>query len=127
MGLSRVSLSGKPNQYLAAPEGYCTVAQAHSAFPSFAVPVARLRQAFEAILAREPRIRVTRRSEDGLTLVQRSAVFHFPDDIDVSFIPLGPDRSTLALFSRSRYGHSDFGVNRRRVLRLLRALEAALS
>ena len=47
----------------------------------------------------------------------------FPDLVTVEFVALAPDRSSLALYSRARYGRSDFGVNRRRVLRWLSRLQ----
>jgi uncharacterized protein (DUF1499 family) len=35
---------------------------------------------------------------------------------------VAPDRSSLAIYSRSRYGRGDFGTNRRRVERWLSQL-----
>ena len=45
------------------------------------------------------------------------------DPVTVEFVALAPDRSSLALYSRARYGRSDFGVNRGRVLRWLSRLQ----
>ena len=39
----------------------------------------------------------------------------YPDSITVRFLPLEEGRSTLAIYSRSHYGRSDFGVNKERV------------
>jgi uncharacterized protein (DUF1499 family) len=50
-------------------------------------------------------------------------VLRFPDVITVEFVPLGDDRSSLAVDSRSRYGRGDFGVNRGRVSKWLRLLQ----
>ena len=47
--------------------------------------------------------------------VVHTAVLGFPDIVTVEFVALGSDRSSIALYSRSRYGRSDFGKNRRRV------------
>ncbi|WP_051063055.1 DUF1499 domain-containing protein [Ilumatobacter nonamiensis] len=56
--------------------------------------------------------------KDGwVTYVQRSYVFAFPDYVSVRFIDLPEGGSTLAIFSRSRYGRSDLGVNEKRVAR----------
>jgi uncharacterized protein (DUF1499 family) len=81
------------------------------------------------VIAEQPRVTATRR--DGVArqfeYVQRSRVLRFPDVITVQLIPLGPDRSTLAVYSRSRYGRSDFGVNRRRVEDWLTRLERTLA
>ena len=39
----------------------------------------------------------------------------------------GPEASTLVLYSRSVYGHSDLGVNRARVTAWLAALDRTLN
>ena len=68
------------------------------------------------------------RSADGLhlTLVQRTALLRFPDYIDVAIQPApggNGDGSTIAIYSRSRFGYSDLGVNRKRVEDWMAALE----
>lgn len=50
-----------------------------------------------------------------MELVQKTRIFRFADDISVAYIGLGRERSTIALFSRSRLGYSDLGTNRRRL------------
>jgi uncharacterized protein (DUF1499 family) len=57
------------------------------------------------------------------TYIQHSPVFRFPDIITVEFVPLGPDHSSLALYSRSRYGEYDFAKNRKRVEKWLVLLQ----
>lgn len=54
--------------------------------------------------------------------VVRSALCNYPDLIAVQVTP----DSMPMLYSRSLYGHKDFGVNRRRVVAWLTALDAAL-
>jgi len=51
----------------------------------------------------------------NVTYVQRTKRLRFPDYISVKFIDLPDDRSTIAVFSRSRYGQGDLGVNEARV------------
>ena len=55
--------------------------------------------------------------------VQHSPTFRFPDIITVEFVQLGPNRSSIAVYSRSRYGQYDFGKNRKRVGKWLTLLE----
>jgi uncharacterized protein (DUF1499 family) len=55
--------------------------------------------------------------------ILHSPTFRFPDIITVEFVRLGPDRSGIAMYSRSRYGKVDFGKNRKRVERWLVLLE----
>lgn len=57
--------------------------------------------------------------------VARSAVLNFPDVVAAE-LRAAPDGAQLFLYSRSLFGHSDLGVNRRRVDAWLEALDAAL-
>ncbi len=47
----------------------------------------------------------------------RTRLMRFPDTVVVQVFDRGQDGSTLALYSRSQIGRSDFGVNRRRIER----------
>ena len=126
----RLTLRPTPNQYLVLPPDFPSAATPHRRSPVFEVDVDRLAAAWDAVIAEQPRVTPTRRDDATrqVEYVQRSRVFRFPDVITVRFVPLGPDRSTLAVYSRSRYGRRDFGVNRRRVeawlARLARELQA---
>jgi uncharacterized protein (DUF1499 family) len=51
-------------------------------------------------------------------------VFNFPDLIAAQVNEAGADQSMLVLYSRSVYGYSDLGVNRRRLDDWLVALRA---
>ncbi|MEZ5666738.1 MAG: DUF1499 domain-containing protein [Alphaproteobacteria bacterium] len=108
----------RPNSWLIAPPGFCNRAP-DGLPPTFALPVAALRDAWRAVLAGEPRLQVVHDDADGMDLVQRTAVFRFADDIAVAYVDLGSGASTLALYSRSRIGYSDLGANRRRLERWL--------
>ena len=56
------------------------------------------------------------------SFVARTMLFGFPDLITVQVLEDGAERSRLVIWSRSIYGYSDFGVNRRRVARWLVAI-----
>lgn len=120
--------SGLSNEYLVAPRGYCP-GPADGGSPIFEVPVASLAAAIEAALEKEPRTRLLRadRGIGQYVYEQRSRVFRFPDVVHIQILPQGDDRSTLAIRSRSIYGRNDLGVNRRRVLRWLRAITAEVA
>lgn len=114
--------TGRRNQFAALPRGYqATPGLPHIASPEFAVPVAKLRDAFLETLEGEPRLILTAETDDRLQVefVQRSRVFRLPDVVTVAFVPLSDCRSTLAIWSRARVGAYDFGVNHRRVRRWL--------
>jgi uncharacterized protein (DUF1499 family) len=81
------------------------------------MPAADLAAAFDRIALSAPRTTRLAGSPGDLwtTYVQRSRLWRFPDYISVRAIDLGDGMSALAIYSRSRYGASDLGVNRARV------------
>ncbi len=119
-----LQLTENPNQYLMCPIGICT-APAHAESALYDMSMEDLRARWEAVLAGEPRVVVLERDRIGqqIDYVHRSARFRFPDVITVRFIALPEDRSTIAIYSRSVYGKSDFGVNRERIEAWVKALE----
>lgn len=58
--------------------------------------------------------------------VVRSAVIGFPDLVVLQVLPSPGNSSQIVIWSRSVYGRYDFGVNRRRLIAWLSAIEAAL-
>lgn len=110
------------NGALACPPGYCDLAGA-IASPVFAVATDRLRRDFARVAAGEPRVITLKDEPRRLVLLQRSALFRFPDIVVAEFVPLGPERSSVAIYSHARYGRADFGVNRSRIERWLKRLE----
>jgi uncharacterized protein (DUF1499 family) len=128
-GLER---KASPNQYLVAPDGLTPRAKPDMESPVFSVPPDRLRDAFLTVVAEAPRTTLLNRSADGLrlSLVQRTALLRFPDYIDVAIQPApggNGDGSTIAIYSRSRFGYSDLGVNRKRVEDWMSALETRVA
>jgi hypothetical protein len=100
--------------FLACPPGYCAARPAVTT-PIFALPWQRLRDAWTGMIAAEPRVMRVDSQGRRLVYIQHSPAFGFPDIVTVEFVALGPDRSGIALYSRSRYGRNDFGKNRERV------------
>jgi uncharacterized protein (DUF1499 family) len=113
-----------PPSFLACPPHYCA-AHPGMTVPIFAVRLQRLRDDWTKMIGRQPRVVEVNAQPDRrqLTYIQHSLVFRFPDIITVELVPFGPDRSSLALYSRSRYGRYDFHQNRRRVAAWLSQLE----
>lgn len=114
--------TGQPNAWRIGPAGGPQPIDAEA--PEFALAAEDLAAAFDAMALAEPRTRRLAGAPGDLwmTYVQRSRLMAFPDYVSVRIIPLGPDRSTLAIYSRARYGQSDLGVNRARVENWLAAL-----
>ena len=118
-------LKETPNQHLVCPPDFCA-AEVHAESPVFNEPVQSLKQKWFALAERQPRTELvdSDQQNERYTFRVRTAVIHFPDDVTVQFIALDDRRSTLAIYSRSHYGYSDFGVNRRRIESWLRQLAA---
>jgi uncharacterized protein (DUF1499 family) len=76
--------------------------------------LARLKQ----VLASMPRTRIVKEEGGYLHAEVRSFLFRFVDDLE--FL-LDTENSLIHMRSASRTGHSDFGVNRRRVERVRKA------
>jgi len=112
-----------PNDSLACPPNICT-AKSDVTPPVFALSAPELARVFAKVIASEPTVEQVALDDGGLTqrYVQRTKIMRFPDTIVVRFIDLGDGRSTIALYSRSQLGESDFGVNRARIERWLEKL-----
>jgi hypothetical protein len=114
-----------PNDALACPAGLCK-ANADMVPPVFAIDAAGLRAAVSEALQTESH--VTRVASDEATLtdryVQLTPLMRYPDTIVVRAVPLANGCSTLALYSRSKFGHSDLGANKARLERWLGKITA---
>jgi uncharacterized protein (DUF1499 family) len=112
-----------PNTALAAPDGFKPT-------PDIVTPIYNRRAddlyaAVIEVARRQARTYLLKRYDDRRQahFVARIAVFGFPDLIAVQVLEAGADRSRLVIWSRSVYGYSDFGVNRKRVARWLAAID----
>lgn len=114
-----------PNSYRVGPDG---TTEPDADAPTFSVDAGVLGAAFDTVAMNESAVeRLAGSPGDGwVTYVQRSTLFGFPDYISVRFIDVDGGGSTLAVFSRSRLGQSDLGVNKKRVEDWLAKLTAAI-
>lgn len=114
-----IERAGRSNDYLAAPKGV-RAAGIDRVLSYTDLPGRELLFLFDSIARNAPRTRVIAGSvEEGhITYVQRSLVFAFPDYISVKAIE-GPDGAGLVIWSRSRFGKDDLGVNKKRIDRWL--------
>lgn len=120
-----LTLKSSPNQYLVAPEGLCQNATPHETARIYVRDPSALKAALLAIINAEPRTTVL--GSDDATLqyevMQRSFLFRFPDYISIRILPVSEGHSTLAIYSRSKVGYGDLGVNKKRVTRWLKRLD----
>ena len=111
------------NEFFAAPRG-ATAAPAAAETRLYPESPRALLARFDAIARAQTRTRVVAGDLDSLmiTYMQRSRVFGFPDYLTVKAVVMDGGAG-LMIFSRARYGRSDFGVNRARVEAWLAALD----
>lgn len=112
-----------PNDALACPQDICT-ASADIRPALYPATTRELRIAFAKVIASEPRMTTVDASETALTdrYIQRTEWLGFPDTIVVQFFDRPDGQSTLAIYSRSQLGESDFGANKIRIERWLSKL-----
>ena len=120
----QLTLPRTPNYYLVCPAKYCNVTPSEIS-PVFPVSADDLYNAFNQMISHESRVNFvyTIPEQGQFQLVQKSLVLGLPDDITVQFIALSENTSTLAIYSKSRYGFYDFGANKRRVTAWLEQLK----
>lgn len=116
-----------PNDYLVCPKGYCKAADMLS--PTYNVPAHQLQTSWQTMIDKQPRTCLVKKDAALQQFIyeQRSFLFRFPDYITVQFVPMSNDQSSLMIYSASKYGYSDFGVNEKRVTRWLADLKQIIS
>jgi len=119
--------SPTPNDALACPPGFCTAKVDLTVAPA-AISAEALAAKVKQLPSLEPRTVIVggNDAERRYVLVQRSALFDFPDTINIAIEPVDASHATLAIYSRSRYGKGDLGVNMKRVQRWLGLLGIAV-
>lgn len=117
-------LTSTPNQFLMCPGQRCKD-EAHMTSPTFQIPQAELAKIWDDMMAKKAdfvRLDVAdppnRRHYE-----QRTRLMRFPDRVTVEFVAPDPASSSLIIYSRSKYGYSDRGVNEARVKGLVADLQ----
>ncbi len=126
MDVAHIVRPSSPNTALAGPDGFTP--RPDIVTPPYKVSADVLFNLVQAVAASQTRTYRAALYPDQLQAdyVARSAVFNFPDLIMVQVRKDGPDSSELILYSRSVYGESDLGVNRKRVEAWLTALQTKI-
>ena len=101
-----VKSTGRPNDFRLAG----------SASVTFDIKQSNLSQIIMDYAAQQDRTELLVNTDDGqlMTFVQRSKLISYPDYITFKVTPKG-DGANVSVFSRSRFGYRDFGVNKLRV------------
>jgi uncharacterized protein (DUF1499 family) len=126
MDVAHIVRPSSPNTALAAPAGFSPLPDIVT--PPFHLPAERLFAAVQAVAAAQPHTfqAAVYPDQRQVHYVARSVVFNFPDLITVHVREATADTSDLIIWSRSVYGESDLGVNRKRVAAWLDALDKIL-
>ena len=111
-----IDTTGRENAYLVCPPGLCGQDPDRES-PVFPVPATDLRNQWFEMIGNQPLTDWIASDEaiQQYDFLQRTPLMRYPDTITVRFIPLEEGRSTVAIYSRSHYGRSDFGVNQERI------------
>jgi uncharacterized protein (DUF1499 family) len=120
---------GSPNTHLVAPAGLCLEAESDDTAPEFEMSAKELFAIVRRIVRSDSSFRKIEEDAEGLRLhfVAVTPILRFKDDVDIAVLSTNADGkakapgSTLAVYSRSRLGHSDLGANARRVSKLLKS------
>ena len=115
----------KPHSFRMAPPGL-TEEIVDMESPVYSANPTLMAKAFDDfVLSQNKTKRIAGSPEEGwMTYVQRTPRWNFPDYISVKFIDLNGGKSTIAVFSRSRFGYSDLGVNEARVKTWVKTLQS---
>jgi Protein of unknown function (DUF1499) len=125
MDMTRIERPATPNTFLAGPAGMRP--EPDQVLDSWSLPAQELFDKVGGVFGGQPRVYVAAMFPDQhqVHYVVRSALLNFPDLVTVQVNAAGAERSTLVIWSRSVYGRSDFGVNRKRTVAWLAALQQA--
>jgi len=114
----KAKLPNRPNAFLMLPDSAKNPSQV------FDKDAKTLALAFDSLALSKPHVQRLAGDPADLftTYIARTPLMRFPDYISVRAVDLGNGRAALAIFSRARFGYSDRGVNRKRILAWLAAL-----
>jgi uncharacterized protein (DUF1499 family) len=113
-----------PNDALVCPAAHCPKAKPDWEPKRYAMAPGELLRRLEQVALAEPNvIKLPPHRDLAVRLVQRTRLMRYPDTVDIEVFPADAG-STLAIYSRSLIGRSDFGVNRARVMRWFAKLDA---
>ena len=127
MDTAQIVRPASPNTALAAPDGFSPKPDVVT--PVYKVPPDRLFAIVRQAAASQPRTYEAAAfpGQFQVHYVVRSTLLNFPDLVTAQIQPNGADGSALILYSRSVYGYGDLGVNRKRVVTWLAAIDSDLS
>ena len=116
----------RPNQFLALPANFVAAQRPDATVGTFTATIEQVRDAWLEILRGAARVSDIRQSDGQIEAIQRTALVGFPDWITAQPVDLGNGTASICVFSRSKFGLRDFGVNEKRGLAWLALLATKL-
>lgn len=128
LDFATLTLPKSPNTYLLAPADLCRNAKPHAIASVYPIGPMQLSTIVRDALVAMPNAEVKETQDGGLYMEahQFTPRLKFRDDITARILP-AEGGSTLAIYSRSRKGYWDLGVNKKRVQALMRAIERGIA
>lgn len=122
-----LTVPSSPNTWLIAPEGFLPTAKPDVPSPLFTNDAETVFSVLSNIVKSAPRLSNVEidPGQRRLHYTVRVQLTPFKDDVDLAVVEVDGGTSLIA-YSRSRTGHSDLGVNKRRVEGLLTYLRQRL-
>ncbi len=118
-----VEAPNKPNWFLLCEDDVCKGTPASAAPPLFDRSADELKGRLDALILEMPNTEVRMDQDNQMDILVRTPVMRWPDIISVQVVPLEEGKSTIRIYSRSIYGHSDLGANKARVMNWLKRLQ----
>jgi uncharacterized protein (DUF1499 family) len=115
-----------PNDALVCPASHCPNAKPDAEPKTYPLAPAELLARLKRVALAEPdttELYCAADCDRAARILQHTRLMRFPDTIDIEVLPAAGNQSTLAIYSRSLVGRSDFGVNSARIARWLAALD----
>lgn len=113
--------SPDPNQYLLCPINICKLETPDDEPKTYPFNAQILKQKFLDVIS-DKNTEMIKQDEHTVRFIARSSILQFPDTVSVEFFDIEKG-STMAIYSRSQIGYSDFGTNESRVRRWLEKLD----
>jgi uncharacterized protein (DUF1499 family) len=126
LDFARFRKVNKPNQFLALPASFVSAEKPDATVGIFNASIDQVRDAWLEIVRGAPRVSGVRQLDGQIEAIQRTALVGFPDWITAQPVDLGNGQASICVFSRSKYGLRDFGVNEKRGLEWLALLASML-
>lgn len=117
----RLVKAPEPNQYLICPSAVCVLEASDQEAKNYPVDAVTLKLRFIVAIGTD-NIEIVEKGDHILRFIVRSDFLKLPTTVNLAFFPTD-NGSTFALYARSQIGHSDFGLNEKRVKKWLVELD----